>query len=51
VSASDADPSAAPQAKQKRLRSGISAEQDGHLIIETQLYHRRDAYSGGRLDD
>ena len=35
MSAADADPSAAPQAKQKRLRSGISAEHDWHLAIET----------------
>ena len=43
VGAADADPSAAPQLKQKRLSSGISAEQDGHLAIETQLYHRSGA--------
>jgi len=44
VGAVDADPSTAPQFKQKRLCSGISAEQDGHRAIETQLYHRRDAF-------
>jgi hypothetical protein len=35
VGTSDADPSAAPQPRQNRLRSGISAEQDGHQAIET----------------
>src|ERR1022692_2650368 len=33
VSSSDADPNAIPQAKQKRLRSGISAEQERHRAI------------------
>ena len=40
VGTSDADPSAAPQLRQKRLRSGISAEQDGHLAIETHSITR-----------
>jgi hypothetical protein len=35
VGAAHADPSGAPQAKQKRLSSGISAEQDGRRTIKT----------------
>jgi hypothetical protein len=35
VRAVDADPRTAPQARQERLRSGISAEHDGHRGIET----------------
>ncbi len=40
VGAAGADPGGASQSKQKRVCSGISAEQRGHLAIEPQLYHR-----------